>query len=118
MREKLLKNKYNLRVKRKRRVRAKVFGTAEMPRISVFRSNRYFYAQAIDDTKGTTLTVVDGRKLSLKSNKADAIELGKIFAENLKSKNIQKVAFDRNGYLYHGVVASFVQSLRDSGIDL
>jgi large subunit ribosomal protein L18 len=118
MREKLLKNKLKLRVKRKRRVRTKIFGTAQLPRVSVFRSNRYFYAQAIDDTSGTTLVAVDGKALALKANKEDVAKLAKVFSENLKSKDIQKVAFDRNGYLYHGVVASFAQSLRDNGIAL
>ncbi|MFV0480953.1 MAG: 50S ribosomal protein L18 [Campylobacteraceae bacterium] len=118
MREKLLKNKLKLRVKRKKRVRAKISGSENLPRVSVFRSNRYFYAQAIDDVTGTTVAAVDGKKLSLKSNKTDVVELGKIFSESLKSKGIAKVSFDRNGYLYHGVVAAFAQSLRDNGISL
>lgn len=118
MREKLLKNKLKLRVKRKRRVRAKLFGTAELPRVSVFRSNRHFYAQAIDDVTGTTLVSVDGKALSLKANKEDVAKLAKTFAEKLQGKNISKVAFDRNGYLYHGVIASFADSLRENGITL
>lgn len=118
MREKLLKNKLKLRVKRKRRVRAKVFGTAVLPRISVFRSNRFFYAQAIDDMANTTLVAVDGKKLGLKSNKTDVIELAKVFSQSLKSKGIEQVTFDRNGYLYHGVVAAFADALRDNGIVL
>ena len=118
MREKLLKNKLKLRVKRKKRVRAKIFGSTELPRVSVFRSNRYFYAQAIDDISGTTLVCVDGRALSLKANKEDVVKLAKVFSENLKSKGIEKVSFDRNGYLYHGVVASFAEALRDNGIVL
>lgn len=118
MREKLLKNKLKLRVKRKKRVRAKIFGTITLPRVSVFRSNRYFYAQAIDDANGVTLAAVDGKTLSLKANKEDVVKLAKVFADNLKSIGIEKVSFDRNGYLYHGVVASFVQALRDNGIVL
>lgn len=118
MREKLLKTKLKLRDKRKKRVRAKVFGTSQMPRVSIFRSNRYFYAQAIDDVQGVTVASADGKALSLKSNKEDAAKLASTFAENLKAKGVKKVSFDRNGYLYHGVVASFVQALRDSGIEL
>ncbi|MDR1975535.1 MAG: 50S ribosomal protein L18 [Campylobacteraceae bacterium] len=118
MRENILENKLKLRVKRKRRIRAKVSGTSSLPRVSVFRSNRHFYAQAIDDVNGTTIAAVDGKKLSLKANKNDAAELAKAFSESLKSKGIEKVAFDRNGYLYHGVVAAFANALRDNGITL
>jgi large subunit ribosomal protein L18 len=118
MREKILENKLKLRAKRKRRIRAKISGTQEFPRVSIFRSNRYFYAQAIDDVNGVTLVSVDGKKLSLKANVKDASELAKTFSETLKSKGIEKVVFDRNGYLYHGVVAAFAGALRDNGITL
>jgi large subunit ribosomal protein L18 len=118
MREKILENKLKLRAKRKRRIRAKISGTENLPRISVFRSNRYFYAQAIDDVNAVTIVSVDGKKLSLKANKIGAAELAKTFSESLKSKGISKVAFDRNGYLYHGVVAAFADALRDNGIAL
>ena len=110
------KRKNRLRAQRKARVRAKVFGTVETPRLSVFKSNKHFYAQVIDDINGNTLASVDGRKLGLRSNREDvkkvAAELGSILA----SKNIDTVAFDRNGYLYHGVVASFADALREAGI--
>ncbi|MDR3177674.1 MAG: 50S ribosomal protein L18 [Campylobacteraceae bacterium] len=118
MREKVLINKLKLRAKRKRRIRAKIFGTQDFPRVSVFRSNRYFYAQAIDDTNGITLASVDGKKLSLKANAKDAAELAKLFSQTLKDKGIEKVVFDRNGYLYHGVVAAFAETLRSNGIAL
>jgi large subunit ribosomal protein L18 len=108
--------KNKLRAQRKARVRGKVFGTAEKPRLTVYKSNKHFYAQAIDDTAGHTLASVDGRKLGLKANREDvktvAQELGKILA----SKEIETVSFDRNGYLYHGVVASFAEALREAGI--
>ncbi|MDR0761979.1 MAG: 50S ribosomal protein L18 [Campylobacteraceae bacterium] len=118
MRANILENKLKLRAKRKRRIRAKISGTQDFPRVSVFRSNRYFYAQAIDDINGVTIAAIDGKKLSLKANKTDAVELAKAFSESLKSKGIEKVAFDRNGYLYHGVVAAFADALRDNGITL
>jgi large subunit ribosomal protein L18 len=118
MREKILENKLKLRVKRKRRIRAKISGTQELPRVSVFRSNRYFYAQAIDDVNGVTLASIDGKKLSLKANIKNATELAKTFSNTLKDKGIGKVIFDRNGYLYHGVVAAFAGALRDNGITL
>ena len=118
MRANILENKLKLRAKRKRRIRAKISGTHDLPRVSVFRSNRYFYAQAIDDINGVTIAAIDGKKLSLKANKVDAAELAKAFSQSLKSKGIEKVAFDRNGYLYHGVVAAFADALRDNGITL
>ncbi|MDR0407556.1 MAG: 50S ribosomal protein L18 [Campylobacteraceae bacterium] len=118
MREKILENKLKLRAKRKKRIRANISGTQDLPRVSVFRSNRYFYAQAIDDIGGVTLASVNGKKLSLKANVKDATELAKTFSEVLKSKGIEKVVFDRNGYLYHGVVAAFAGALRDNGIAL
>ncbi|MDR2341671.1 MAG: 50S ribosomal protein L18 [Campylobacteraceae bacterium] len=118
MREKVLENKLKLRAKRKRRIRAKISGTQDFPRVSVFRSNRYFYAQAIDDINGVTLASVDSKKLSLKANTKDAAELAKTFSQTLKDKGIEKAVFDRNGYLYHGVVAAFAQALRDNGIAL
>jgi len=112
------KRKNKLRAQRKARVRGKVFGTAELPRLSVYKSNKYFYAQAIDDNSGATLAAVDGRKLGLKSNREDVKKLAAEMAKNLASKNIETVVFDRNGYLYHGVVATFADALREAGIKL
>jgi large subunit ribosomal protein L18 len=110
------KRKNKLRAQRKARVRGKVFGTDTNPRLTVFKSNKHFYAQAIDDTTGTTLASADGRKLGLKVNQEDVKKVAAEMAKNLASKNIETVAFDRNGYLYHGVVASFADALREAGI--
>ncbi len=110
------KRKNKLRAQRKARVRGKIFGTAELPRLSVYKSNKYFYAQAIDDNAGMTLASVDGRKLGLKANREDVKKIAAEMAKNLASKNIDSVVFDRNGYLYHGVVASFADALREAGI--
>ena len=118
MRIKDLKRKISLRQKRKLRIRAKISGTASLPRLSIFRSNRRLYAQVIDDVKACTLAAVDGKKLNLGANKEAAIALANAFAPVLKEKKIEEVVFDRNGYLYHGVVASFAQALRDAGIRL
>ncbi|NOX14739.1 MAG: 50S ribosomal protein L18 [Epsilonproteobacteria bacterium] len=118
MRKNILKRKVNLRIKRKRRVRAKISGTSELVRVSIFKSNRAIYAQAIDDVNGVTLASVDGNKLGFKANKEGATQVAKVFAQTLKSKDLNKIVFDRNGYLYHGVVAAFAQSLRDNGITL
>jgi len=110
--------KNKLRAQRKARVRSKLFGTAELPRLSVYKSNKYFYAQAIDDNNGVTLASIDGKKENLKANKEDVKKLAESMAASLKEKNISSVLFDRNGYLYHGVVASFADALRDAGIKL
>ena len=110
------KRKNKLRAQRKARVRGKIFGTAELPRLSVYKSNKYFDAQAIDDNAGMTLAAVDGRKLGLKANKEDVKKIAAEMAKSLASKNIDSVVFDRNGYLYHGVVASFADALREAGI--
>lgn len=118
MTNRVLELKKKLRAKRKLRVRGSIFGVASKPRVSIFRSNRYLYAQAIDDQKGVTLASVDGKKLGLGNNKGNAKEVAKKFAENLKKAGISEVIFDRNGYIYHGVVASFADALRENGITL
>ena len=110
------KRKNKLRAQRKARVRGKIFGTDTLPRLSVFKSNKYFYAQAINDATGVTLATADGRKLGLKSNQDDVKKVAVEMAKNLKAKKIETVVFDRNGYLYHGVVASFADALREAGI--
>lgn len=110
------RRKNRLSAQKKARVRSKVSGTAELPRLSVYKSNKYFYAQAINDLAGHTLASVDGRKLGLKCNQEDVKEVAKKMAENLKAVNVESIKFDRNGYLYHGVVASFAEALREAGI--
>jgi len=110
------RKKNEMRIKRKRRVRGKIAGTAEAPRVTVFRSNRHFYAQAIDDDKGVTLAYSDGCKMGLRATREDAKKVAQDMAEKLKSAGIERIVFDRNGYLYHGVVASFADSLREAGI--
>lgn len=118
MTNKVLQQKNKLRAKRKLRVRGSIFGTASKPRLSVFRSNRYLYAQAIDDQNSITLASVDGKKLGLGNNKENAKEVARAFAETLKQNKIVEVIFDRNGYLYHGVISAFADSLRENGITL
>ena len=118
MRTKLLKKKNALKARRVRRVRAKIFGTAEVPRLAIFKSNRAIYAQAINDIDAITLANIDGRKLGLSANKEAATKVGAAFAEALKSKGIEKVVFDRRSNQYHGVVAAFADGLRDNGIVL
>jgi large subunit ribosomal protein L18 len=107
-----------LRARRKRRVRGNISGCAEMPRLTVFKSNKYFYAQAIDDIAGNTLAAADSRALKLSVSRESVAQVAAKMAENLKAKNIETVVFDRNGYLYHGVVAAFADALRSNGIKL
>jgi len=118
MRTKLLKQKNALKQRRIKRVRGKISGTAEKPRVALFKSNKHLYAQAIDDVNGVTLASVDGRKLGEKANKESAQNVAKAFADNLKAKGIEQVVYDRRGNLYHGVVASFADALRENGITL
>jgi large subunit ribosomal protein L18 len=110
------KRKNRLRAQRKARVRGKIFGTAELPRLTIFKSNKHFYAQAIDDNAGVTLAMADGKKMGLKANQEDVKQVAAEMAKALAAKNIDSVVFDRNGYLYHGVVASFADALREAGI--
>ncbi|WP_200763184.1 50S ribosomal protein L18 [Nitrosophilus alvini] len=116
MRETLQRKKNQLRIKRKRRVRGKIRGTETLPRVTVFKSNRHFYAQAIDDDKSHTIAYADGSKMGLRANKEDVKKVAAALAEQLKAKGIETIVFDRNGYLYHGVVASFADALRENGI--
>lgn len=117
-RAKDLAKKNSLRTKRKLKIRSSIKGTTELPRVSVFKSNKHLYAQAIDDVAGVTLANVDGKVLNLSATKEDAVKVAATFAENLKAKNIEAVVFDRNGYLYHGVIKAFADALRDNGIKL
>jgi large subunit ribosomal protein L18 len=116
-RAKDIAKKNSLRIKRKRRVRGSIAaGTAEMPRVSIFKSNKYLSAQAINDVTGVTLASVNSKTMNLTVSKENATKVGAEFANTLKAANIEKIVFDRNGYLYHGVVAAFADALRDNGI--
>lgn len=114
----ILKRKIALRAKRKIKIRSKISGTAAKPRLSIFKSNKTIYAQVIDDTKGVTLCASNGTKLGVKANKDGAKIVGKDIAQKIKSAGLEEVVFDRNGYLYHGVIAEFAQSVRENGVKL
>ena len=112
-------NKVLRRAKIKRRIRKKVFGTTSVPRLSVFRSNKQIYAQIIDDITGTTLASSGSLKNddAQKGNKTSQAEtVGKLIAEIAKESGVEKVVFDRNGYLYHGRVKSLAESARKEGL--
>jgi large subunit ribosomal protein L18 len=115
---KVLEQKKAMRLRRKRRIRAKISGTAQCPRISVFRSNKHFYAQAIDDVRGVTLCNIDGVVEKVKPNIEGVTALAASFAGKLKAAGLTKAVYDRNGYLYHGVVAAFADALRANGIEI
>jgi len=117
-RAKNIAKKNSLRLRRKRRVRGSISGSAVTPRVTIFKSNKYLSAQAIDDTTGTTLASVHSKTLDLSVNKENAVKVAAAFAETLKAAKIDTVVFDRNGYLYHGVVAAFADALRDNGIKI
>jgi len=116
MNAKVLKSKIANRLKRKRRIRAKISGSASLPRVSVFKSNRYLSVQAIDDVTATTLAAIHSKTTGHKANKEGATALGEAFAATLKAANISEIVFDRNGYQYHGVIAAFGDSLRANEI--
>jgi large subunit ribosomal protein L18 len=106
------------RLKRRRRVRAKVVGTAERPRISVFRSNRGIAAQLIDDTRGRTLVAVSWTEDELRSlgRMEQATEAGKALAQRALAAGIERAVFDRGGYQYHGRVRAFAEGVREGGL--
>jgi len=107
------------RLRRHKRVRHKVLGTAERPRLVVFRSNRGIEAQLIDDLEGKTLAAASWLNLkSFKGSKTEqAAEVGKLLAQNAKKANVETVVFDRGGYLYHGRVKALLEATREAGLN-
>jgi len=116
--------KLEKRKRRHRRVRNKIVGTAERPRLVVFRSTKHIYAQIIDDSQGRTLVSASSAKLAkLKAEDKTgrktvvAREVGRLIAEAAKQQGVQKVAFDRAGYLYHGRIAALADAARKNGLE-
>jgi large subunit ribosomal protein L18 len=107
------------RQRRHKRVRKQAFGTAERPRLVVFRSNRGIGAQLIDDTAGRTLAAASSLDLEAgKGTKSEqAAEVGKLLAEKAKTADVKTAVFDRGGYLYHGRVKALAEAARDGGIE-
>ena len=112
------KSRNDLRIKRHKRIRNKISGTAEVPRLCVFRSNSQIFAQVINDEEGKTL--VSASSLELKDKKggnvASAKEVGKLLAEKAKKAKIKSVVFDRGGYNYHGRVKALADAAREAGL--
>jgi large subunit ribosomal protein L18 len=119
---KIVSESLRKKMKRKLSIRKKINGTSERPRVCVVRSNKQIRAFVVDDTIGNTLCSVSsfGKNAVVGSSKTKegAKALGKALAEQLKSKKLDNVVFDRNGRVYTGVIASFADSLRESGIKL
>lgn len=118
------KEKRLARLRRKKRIRKKVFGTPERPRLCIYRSLKHIYAQIIDDTKGVTLAAastldseIREELKELKGKIAKAQIVGKMIAKKALEKGIKKVVFDRNGFLYHGRVKALADGAREGGLD-
>ena len=111
------------RARRKLRIRKNVTGTGERPRLTVFRSAKHIYAQIIDDVTGTTIASASTLSKDLRGglgegNKTDAAKkVGALVAQQAKGKNIDKVVFDRNGFLYHGRIKALADAAREAGLD-
>lgn len=113
----MLANKIEKRNKIKARIRSRVFGTPEKPRLSVFRSNKQIYVQLIDDVHSKTLAAASSSAIADKMNKTEkAAMVGKAIAEKAIQAGVSAVVFDRNGYLYHGRVKSLADGAREGGL--
>ncbi len=114
-------SKNNKRLKVHNRIRTKLMGTAERPRLNVYRSTKHIYVQLIDDMEGKTIAAIgthEGKKAAGKTggNLAAAKEVGKKIAEAAKAKGVTKVVFDRGGYLYHGRIKAIADAAREAGL--
>ncbi len=118
-----IRKKRQARLRRKLRIRKRVFGTPERPRLSVYRSLKHIYAQIIDDTRGHTLVAASTLDKEFKENgvKSSTVEgarvVGQILAKRALAKGIKKVVFDRNGFKYHGRVKALAEGAREGGLE-
>jgi large subunit ribosomal protein L18 len=112
-------DKNKTRKKRHNRVRNRISGTAQRPRLNVFRSNQHIYAQIIDDVAGVTLASAStlDKEISGGNKTEKAQSVGKLVAERAKAKDVKVVVFDRGGYLYHGRVAALAEAARENGLE-
>jgi large subunit ribosomal protein L18 len=114
------KHKRDARLRRHHRVRKQVRGSTARPRLAVFRSNKHISAQVIDDRAGTTLAAASTHEAGLRdgsSNKDAAAKVGKLLAERAKDAGVERVVFDRGGFLYHGRVAAVAEAAREAGLE-
>ena len=115
-------NHYERRRIRRYRIRRRVIGSAERPRLSVFRSSKHIYAQVIDDLRGVTLAAASSRedlasRVEGKGKTAVSTAVGKLVAERAREQGVEKVCFDRGGYLYHGRVKALAEAAREAGLE-
>ncbi len=113
-----VKTKEQGRLRRHRRVRSKITGTANRPRLAVYRSNKFIYAQLIDDVGARTLAQVSDREVTGDDKTARAKAAGELLASRAKSAGIERVVFDRGGRLYHGRVAALAEGAREGGLQI
>ena len=116
-----MSNKLESRLKRKNRIRKKLSGTTERPRLTVYKSLKHIYAQVVDDTTGRTLAFASSLSKELKGNaegdkKAEAKRVGALIAQKCKAANVDAVVFDRNGFPYHGRIAAVADAAREGGL--
>ena len=111
------------RLKRKKRIRIKISGSQERPRLSVFRSSRHIYAQVIDDLNGVTLVTASTMSPEIREQEKvkgkieDAQRVGKMIADKAKAQGITRVVFDRNGFMYHGRIRALAAAAREAGLE-
>jgi large subunit ribosomal protein L18 len=116
-----MSNAAESRLKRKNRIRRKLSGTPEKPRLTVYKSLKHVYAQVVDDTSGKTLAFASSLSKELKGQdegdkKADAKRVGSLIAQKCKAANVETVVFDRNGFPYHGRIAAVAEAAREAGL--
>ena len=114
------KSRHQMRQRRHRRVRKSVSGTGTRPRLAVFRSNRYIYAQVIDDISGSTMAAASSQEGAFRSkalSKETAAEVGTLVAERAKGAGIDSVVFDRGGFPYHGRIKALAEAAREGGLE-
>jgi large subunit ribosomal protein L18 len=111
-------DKIERRLRRKKGIRKNITGTAVKPRITIFRSNKHIYAQAVDDTTGFTLSHSSDFEAKVKRNIKGASAVGEKLAAKLVEKKIKEAVYDRNGYVYHGLVKALADGIRKGGVKL
>ena len=116
----MIESKKDKRQKIRYKIRKRISGTNDTPRLAVFRSNKEIYAQLIDDSQSKTLAAASSREESISKNKSTKVEkaqmVGKLIAERAKTTGIENVVFDRGGFLYHGRIKALAESARESGL--
>ena len=116
----MIESKKDKRQKIRYKIRKRIYGTNDTPRLAIFRSNKEIYAQLIDDSQSKTLASASSREESISKNKSTKVEkaqmVGKLIAERAKTTGIENVVFDRGGFLYHGRIKALAESARESGL--